>query len=82
MTFLAITLITRLPDHATGVRKSTTDRFREVVDNAVLAGTTSSAGTRCCTCRPTRIPGSASRAGCLDLAVGGNLDGGVPVSTR
>jgi alkanesulfonate monooxygenase SsuD/methylene tetrahydromethanopterin reductase-like flavin-dependent oxidoreductase (luciferase family) len=37
MKFLLITLITHLADPLTGVRKSTSDRFREVVDNAVLA---------------------------------------------
>jgi alkanesulfonate monooxygenase SsuD/methylene tetrahydromethanopterin reductase-like flavin-dependent oxidoreductase (luciferase family) len=36
MKFLVITLITHAPDPRTGVRKSTTDRLREVVDNAVL----------------------------------------------
>ncbi|WP_410813974.1 LLM class flavin-dependent oxidoreductase [Micromonospora sp. 067-2] len=36
MKFLLITLITHLPDPVTGRRKSTTERFREVVDNAVL----------------------------------------------
>jgi alkanesulfonate monooxygenase SsuD/methylene tetrahydromethanopterin reductase-like flavin-dependent oxidoreductase (luciferase family) len=37
MKFLAITLIVHGPDPLTGVQKSTYDRFREVVDNAVLA---------------------------------------------
>ncbi|WP_428965253.1 LLM class flavin-dependent oxidoreductase [Micromonospora fluostatini] len=37
MRFLLITLITHLPDPVTGHRPTTTDRFREVVDNAVLA---------------------------------------------
>jgi alkanesulfonate monooxygenase SsuD/methylene tetrahydromethanopterin reductase-like flavin-dependent oxidoreductase (luciferase family) len=37
MKFLAITLIVHAPDPITGVRKSTTERLREVVDNAVLA---------------------------------------------
>ena len=37
MKFLAITLITHLPDPVTGVRVSTTDAYRAVVDNAVLA---------------------------------------------
>ncbi|MFI5841808.1 LLM class flavin-dependent oxidoreductase [Catenuloplanes sp. NPDC051500] len=37
MKFLLITLITHLPDPLTGVRQSTTQRFRDVVDNAVLA---------------------------------------------
>ncbi|MFF7047087.1 LLM class flavin-dependent oxidoreductase [Streptomyces griseorubiginosus] len=37
MKFLAITLIVHRPDPVTGVRKSTHDRFREVLDNAVLA---------------------------------------------
>lgn len=37
MKFLAITLIVHAPDPVTGVRKSTHERFREVVDNALLA---------------------------------------------
>ena len=37
MKFLAITLIAHTPDPVTGVRKSTRDRFREVLDNALLA---------------------------------------------
>lgn len=37
MKFLAITLIVHRPDPVTGVRKSTHERFREVLDNAVLA---------------------------------------------
>ncbi|MFM9449222.1 LLM class flavin-dependent oxidoreductase [Streptomyces acidiscabies] len=37
MKFLAITLIVHRPDPATGVQKSTQDRFREVLDNALLA---------------------------------------------
>ncbi|MFE7074108.1 LLM class flavin-dependent oxidoreductase [Streptomyces sp. NPDC057620] len=37
MKFLAITLIVHAPDPVTGIRKSTGDRFREVLDNAVLA---------------------------------------------
>jgi alkanesulfonate monooxygenase SsuD/methylene tetrahydromethanopterin reductase-like flavin-dependent oxidoreductase (luciferase family) len=37
MKFLAITLIFHTPDPITGTLNSTTDRFREVVDNAVLA---------------------------------------------
>ncbi|MFQ6146993.1 LLM class flavin-dependent oxidoreductase [Streptomyces seoulensis] len=37
MKFLAITLIVHRPDPGTGVLKSTHDRFREVLDNAVLA---------------------------------------------
>jgi alkanesulfonate monooxygenase SsuD/methylene tetrahydromethanopterin reductase-like flavin-dependent oxidoreductase (luciferase family) len=37
MKFLAITLIAHGPDPFTGVWKSTTARFREVVDNAALA---------------------------------------------
>ncbi|MET9762314.1 LLM class flavin-dependent oxidoreductase [Streptomyces sp. NPDC006372] len=37
MKFLAITLIVHRPDPVTGVRKSTHDRFREVLDNALLA---------------------------------------------
>ncbi|MGW7203459.1 LLM class flavin-dependent oxidoreductase [Streptomyces sp. NPDC054837] len=37
MKFLAITLIVHRPDPVTGVRKPTHDRFREVLDNAVLA---------------------------------------------
>ncbi|HWO60160.1 MAG TPA: LLM class flavin-dependent oxidoreductase [Umezawaea sp.] len=36
MKFLVITLITHTPDPVTGVLKPTTDRLREVVDNAVL----------------------------------------------
>src|SRR5918911_1117001 len=36
MKFLAITLIQHVPDPVTGLQKSTTERFREVVDNAVL----------------------------------------------
>jgi alkanesulfonate monooxygenase SsuD/methylene tetrahydromethanopterin reductase-like flavin-dependent oxidoreductase (luciferase family) len=35
--FLTITLIVHAPDPVTGVQKSTADRFREVVDNALLA---------------------------------------------
>jgi alkanesulfonate monooxygenase SsuD/methylene tetrahydromethanopterin reductase-like flavin-dependent oxidoreductase (luciferase family) len=35
--FLAITLIVHAPDPLTGVQKSTTDRFREVIGNALLA---------------------------------------------
>ncbi|WP_329562303.1 LLM class flavin-dependent oxidoreductase [Kitasatospora sp. NBC_01266] len=37
MKFLAITLIVHAPDRVTGARKSTQDRFREVIDNALLA---------------------------------------------
>lgn len=37
MRFLAITLIVHAPHPVTGVQKSTGDRFREVVDNALLA---------------------------------------------
>jgi alkanesulfonate monooxygenase SsuD/methylene tetrahydromethanopterin reductase-like flavin-dependent oxidoreductase (luciferase family) len=37
MKFLAITLIVHAPDPITGVRKSTQDRFREVLANARLA---------------------------------------------
>ncbi|MEU6485666.1 LLM class flavin-dependent oxidoreductase [Streptomyces sp. NPDC046887] len=37
MKFLAITLIVHRPDPVTGVLKSTQARFREVLDNAVLA---------------------------------------------
>ncbi|NGO75587.1 LLM class flavin-dependent oxidoreductase [Streptomyces sp. YC504] len=37
MKFLAITLIVHTPHPATGVVQSTTERFREVLDNAVLA---------------------------------------------
>ncbi len=37
MKFLAITLIVHRPDPVTGVLKPTHDRFREVLDNAVLA---------------------------------------------
>ncbi|MFE9680932.1 LLM class flavin-dependent oxidoreductase [Streptomyces sp. NPDC006285] len=37
MKFLAITLIVHAPDPVTGVQKSTNERFREVIDNALLA---------------------------------------------
>lgn len=37
MKFLAITLIVHSPDPITGIQKSTNDRFREVIDNALLA---------------------------------------------
>src|SRR3954452_7696652 len=37
MKFLAITLIVHRPDPVTGVRKPTHERFREVLDNALLA---------------------------------------------
>ncbi|MFD3947560.1 LLM class flavin-dependent oxidoreductase [Streptomyces sp. NPDC058579] len=37
MKFLAITLIVHAPDPVTGVKKPTRERFREVIDNAVLA---------------------------------------------
>lgn len=37
MKFLAITLIVHRPDPITGVQKPTQDRFREVLDNALLA---------------------------------------------
>jgi alkanesulfonate monooxygenase SsuD/methylene tetrahydromethanopterin reductase-like flavin-dependent oxidoreductase (luciferase family) len=37
MKFLAMTLINHLPDPVTGIQKSTTERLREVVDNAILA---------------------------------------------
>ncbi|MEU1511491.1 LLM class flavin-dependent oxidoreductase [Streptomyces sp. NPDC005811] len=37
MRFLAITLIVHRPDPVTGVLKPTQDRFREVLDNALLA---------------------------------------------
>ncbi|MDH6114623.1 alkanesulfonate monooxygenase SsuD/methylene tetrahydromethanopterin reductase-like flavin-dependent oxidoreductase (luciferase family) [Kitasatospora sp. MAP12-15] len=37
MKFLAITLIVHAPDPVTGVRKSTQERFREVIDNALRA---------------------------------------------
>ncbi|MFD4653046.1 LLM class flavin-dependent oxidoreductase [Streptomyces sp. NPDC055817] len=37
MKFLAITLIVHAPHPVTGVRKPTQDRFREVLDNALLA---------------------------------------------
>ena len=37
MKFLAITLITHVPDPVTGIQKSTTERLRDVVENAVLA---------------------------------------------
>src|SRR3954469_14129839 len=36
MKFLLITLITHLPDPVSGVRRSTTETFRKVVDDAVL----------------------------------------------
>src|ERR1700722_16604547 len=37
MKFLTITLIVHRPDAVTGIQKSTSDRFREVLDNARLA---------------------------------------------
>lgn len=37
MKFLLITLITHVPDPVTGARTSTTERFRQVVEGAVLA---------------------------------------------
>lgn len=37
MRFLTITLIIHAPDPVTGVRKSTSERFREVVESALLA---------------------------------------------
>ena len=37
MRFLLITLIVHAPSPVTGVRKPTTERFREVLDNALLA---------------------------------------------
>ncbi|WP_250292723.1 LLM class flavin-dependent oxidoreductase [Frankia sp. CiP1_Cm_nod1] len=37
MKFLTITLIVHAPDPVTRVRKSTAERFREVIDNALLA---------------------------------------------
>lgn len=37
MKFLAITLIVHAPHPVTGVKKPTNDRFREVIDNALLA---------------------------------------------
>ena len=37
MKFLAITLIVHAPDPITGMQKPTTDRFREVIGNALLA---------------------------------------------
>ncbi|MFE4958214.1 LLM class flavin-dependent oxidoreductase [Streptomyces sp. NPDC056653] len=37
MKFLAITLIVHAPHPVTGVQKPTNDRFREVIDNALLA---------------------------------------------
>ncbi len=37
MRFLTITLIVHAPDPVTGKQKSTNDRFREVIDNALLA---------------------------------------------
>src|SRR4051795_11222272 len=36
MKFLLITLITHLPDPVSGVRRSTTETFRKVVEDAVL----------------------------------------------
>jgi hypothetical protein len=38
MKVLAITLIVHTPDPVTGQQKPTTDRFREVIGNALLAG--------------------------------------------
>lgn len=37
MRFLTVTLIVHAPDPATGERKSTSERFREVIENALLA---------------------------------------------
>ena len=37
MKFLAMTLIPYVPDPITGIKTSTTERLRSVVDNAVLA---------------------------------------------
>ncbi|MGW3409210.1 LLM class flavin-dependent oxidoreductase [Streptomyces sp. NPDC000888] len=37
MKFLAITLIVHAPDPVTGLKKPTNERFREVIDNALLA---------------------------------------------
>jgi alkanesulfonate monooxygenase SsuD/methylene tetrahydromethanopterin reductase-like flavin-dependent oxidoreductase (luciferase family) len=37
MKFLAITLIVHAPDPVTGIQKSTSDRFKEVIDNALFA---------------------------------------------
>jgi alkanesulfonate monooxygenase SsuD/methylene tetrahydromethanopterin reductase-like flavin-dependent oxidoreductase (luciferase family) len=37
MRFLLITLIVHAPDHVTGIRKTTSERFREVLDSARLA---------------------------------------------
>jgi alkanesulfonate monooxygenase SsuD/methylene tetrahydromethanopterin reductase-like flavin-dependent oxidoreductase (luciferase family) len=37
MKFLAMTLITHVPDPVTGIQTSTTERLRDVVDNAVFA---------------------------------------------
>ncbi|MEU8789096.1 LLM class flavin-dependent oxidoreductase [Streptomyces sp. NPDC048643] len=37
MKFLAITLIVHAPHPVTGIKKPTNDRFREVIDNALLA---------------------------------------------
>src|SRR5215467_13151637 len=37
MKFLAITLITHVPNPITGIQKSTTERLHDVVENAVLA---------------------------------------------
>ncbi len=36
MKFMAMTLIPYLPDPITGIKKTTTERLREVVDNACL----------------------------------------------
>jgi alkanesulfonate monooxygenase SsuD/methylene tetrahydromethanopterin reductase-like flavin-dependent oxidoreductase (luciferase family) len=37
MRFITITLIVHAPDPATGAQISTADRFREVIDSALLA---------------------------------------------
>jgi alkanesulfonate monooxygenase SsuD/methylene tetrahydromethanopterin reductase-like flavin-dependent oxidoreductase (luciferase family) len=37
MRFITITLIVHAPDPATGAQVSTADRFREVIDSALLA---------------------------------------------
>ena len=37
MKFLAITLIVHAPDPITGLQKTTTERFRKVIGNALVA---------------------------------------------
>lgn len=54
MKFLAITLIVHRPDPITGVQKTTQDRFREVLDNALLAEELGFDGFGCSICRRTR----------------------------